>query len=254
MQVNIITCGRRNTRYFPALHVVILPDPCQNHADLGQRAVHSLRGGASPAPLPQTQTLVMRGDNLDPDRDSDDSTIALRITGEFRVPFPAGASVDSPACSPLKNSLPSNPCWSARELRPAPRSTNPRPWSTSVTWCNCGLGRMNTGKRVYYWFARCATTAASAEWCCGRTGAATGRPGTRTAFRKSCALEERRFRPQAGQSTAQATSRIVRNVLVGKCETLHLIRYRNLDPTVPNDCWLAGFRPDNEHHAAARSP
>jgi hypothetical protein len=35
----------------------------------------------------------------------------------------------------------------------------------------------------------------------------------------------------------------------------HLIRYRNLSPTVPNDCWLAGFRPDNEHHAApCRSP
>jgi hypothetical protein len=33
------------------------------------------------------------------------------------------------------------------------------------------------------------------------------------------------------------------------------IRYRNLDSTVPNNSWLAGFRPDNEHYAApCRSP
>jgi hypothetical protein len=33
------------------------------------------------------------------------------------------------------------------------------------------------------------------------------------------------------------------------------IRYRNQTPTVPNECWLAGFQPDNEHHAAlGRSP
>jgi hypothetical protein len=38
--------------------------------------------------------------------------------------------------------------------------------------------------------------------------------------------------------------------------SFNTIRYRNQTPTVPNECWLAGFSwPDNEHHAAlGRSP
>lgn len=176
------------------------------------------------------------------------------LVAEDNLPFHPGASIDSPICLLKKNSSFSNPCWSAREQPPAWRASNPGMRSTSAIWCNYGQVRIHTGRRAYFWSAECTRTAASAVLCCGPTGAAIGKPGTRTARPSSCASAEARFLRQERPSTAPATLPIARDVWGGTAGSKHLIRYRNQNPSVPNDCRLAGFRPDNEHHAAARSP
>ena len=178
----------------------------------------------------------------------------VTVVGEFNLPFHPGASVDSPVCSPKKKSPPSNPCWSAHGPQPAWHATNAMR-STLGTWCNSGQGPTRTGRQAYCWSVRCATTAASAALCCVPTGAAIARHGTRTASPRSCASVEPRFRLLVSRSARPATLRTALNAWEGTAGSEPSIRYRNLTPTVPNDYWLAGSRPDNEYHAAlCRSP
>jgi hypothetical protein len=177
------------------------------------------------------------------------------VPGKFHLPLRTWAFIDSRGCSPPKNSPPSNPWWPARASRPARRAPNPETLSTSATWSNSGLAPTRTGKRVYFWSARCARMAASAVLCCGLIGVDIARRGIRTDPTRSFALAEQSFRDPNGPSGAPATLHFALDASGEKVGSEHLIRYRNLSPTVPTDCWLAGFWPDNEHHAApCRSP
>jgi hypothetical protein len=244
MQCQTNISGLRSTRYIPLLGVLwfaIAGILCHATPDLGARGAGWVsRPGAQTAPPPQT-TPVARGDDTNPDTDT------LRIAGESRLPLAPGAFVDSPACSPPKNSLSLNPCWHAHERPPA--SLNLKALSALAIWCNCGQAPTPTGRRVCSWSARCATMTACLASCCGPTGAAIARLGTRTACLRYCELGGPRSRPLEGQSTAPATLRTARGAWEGT-RSKHLIRYRNSVPTA-----FAGRRPDNEHYAApCRSP
>lgn len=234
---------QRGTRYLLPLFVASLAfsvGVCDATPDLGRGTGHSSRGGTSTVPLPQT-TLVTWGGDTNSDIDT------LRIAGEFRLPLAAGAPVDSRACSPPKNSLSLNPCWHA--LEPPPVSLNLKALSALAIWCNCGQAQTPTGRRVCSWSARFATMTAFQALCCGPTGAAIARLGTRTACLRYCVSGGPRSRPLEGQSTAPATLRTARGAWEGT-RSKHLIRYRNSVPTA-----FAGRRPDNEHYAApCRSP
>src|SRR4030095_16510504 len=166
---------------------------------------------------------------------------------QFNLSFPPGVSLDSPGCLRKKNSPSWNPCWPALEPPLAGRAANPGTQSMSGTSCRSGEAPFSTGRQACCWFARCAT-AASAALCCGPTGAAAGKPGTRTAFPRFRGSAEPCFHPRREQSPTPATLRIVRDVWEGTAGSERSIRYRNQIPTVPNECWLAGFQPDNEHH------
>jgi hypothetical protein len=273
MQVQTNIIDKRITSHigwsFLALVVLILallPAPAYSNSDLGRGAGRSSQTGTSPVPLPQTP--VMWG-NVNPEKHLDVVTgtgnyetrkrfvcsIVYKFRGEFTLPFHPEASIDSRGCL-LKKSWPSsNPYWPAHELPPAWIVPNAGTRSMSGTSCNSGQALIPTGRQACCSFARFTMMAGSAELCCGRIGADIARRGTHTAVLKSCASAEPRFRPLRERSTTQATLRIALDVTGKTGSNERSIRYRNLIPTVPNECRLAGFQPDNEHHAAlCRSP
>jgi hypothetical protein len=139
--------------------------------------------------------------------------------GESHLLLHAQASVDCAACSPPKNSSPSNRWWPALSNPPAKRAPNPETLSTSATWCNSGQGPTRTGKRACFWSARSATTAVSRALCCVLIAVGRSLLGIRTAFPRFCASAERRFRPRNGQSTALATLHFVLDAWEGNRRT-----------------------------------
>lgn len=183
-----------------------LTDACHSTYVLGVRGPgdSSLSCALTGSP---PQSPVTRGSDVNSNTDKDEGSAIVREVH-------AGVSIDSPACSlHTKNSPLSNPCWSAHE--PCWRALNPTVRLTSGTWCSSGQARILIGKQVYFWCANCATMAASAALCSGPTGAAAGRRGTRTAYRRCCGSVEPRMGPRKGQSITPATLHGVLDVLEG---------------------------------------
>ena len=219
MQTQTIISHARSTRYIPVLWFALAGILCHATPDLGARGAGWVsRPGAQTAPPPQT-TPVARGDDTNPGTDT------LPIAGESRLPLAPGAPVDSPACSPPKNSLSLNPCWHAHE--PPPASLNLKALSALAIWCNCGQGQTPTGRRVCSWSARCATMTASVAWCSGRTGQVHPLRGIRTPYPRSRALAERLSRPPIEPSIAPATLRTVQNVWEGDKSATRIEYYVN---------------------------
>jgi hypothetical protein len=219
MQVQTIITAHSSTRYFQALYVlslVLLCAPAYSVSDLGMCGT----GGPSQAcvsTVPPPQTPVRRGCNVNSEDSIEVPKVAYSATfsvGEFNLPFHPGVSVDSPGCSLKKKPPSSSPYWYAPDL-PDWHDPNTGTRSMPETWCNCGQALIRTGRQAYCWFARCGTTGASAELCCGPTGADPGRHGTPTVARRSCVSAERRLRGQGGKSTTPAILRRVQSVWVG---------------------------------------
>lgn len=226
-----ITSAKRNTRDFS----VPLRISCVQFLASSELVWHSIRdlgsrgaGGPSQgcvSTVPPLQTPVIRGGGVNPDsgeerkivvaRDYNRDKLCCKQRGEFTLSFHPGVSVDSPGCSPKKNSPPSNPCSSAQELPQVWRAANSGKRSTSGTWCSYGRERIHTGRRAYCWFARCMMMAALAALSCGPTGAAQRKPGTPTASPRCCGSAGPHFRLQGGKSTTPAISRSVLNVWAG---------------------------------------
>ncbi len=243
MQVQTIITAYNFTRLIPqcfsalvVLHLASLSVLAYSVCDLGMRgAGHSPQSGVST--VPPLQTPVRRGFEVNSTwRKQEKGSRArlpfrqhlLQTKGEFTLPFHPGLSVDSPGCSPKTKSLSSSPFWYAHD-RPDWHAPNSGTRSASGTWCNSGLARTSTGRQAYCWSARCAMTAASAALCCGRTGAAPGRHGTRTAAQRCCASAGRRLRDQGGKSTTPATLQRVQDVWVGGETGANVEYYVNSD-------------------------
>jgi hypothetical protein len=237
MQCQTNISGSPPTRYFPipgVLWFAIAGILWHDAPDLGRGTGHSSRGGTSTVPLPQT-TLVTWGCDTNSDTDT------------LRIPLAAGAFVDSPACSPPKNSLSLNLCWRAHERPPA--SLNLKALSTLAIWCNCGQAPIPTGRRVCSWSVRCATTAESVALCSDRTGQVHPLRGIRTPYPRSRALAERLLRPPIEPSIAPATLRTVQNVWEGDKSAARIEYYVN--------CWASSApcgRHNIRHRGRGRPP
>ena len=189
---------------------------------------------------------------------------------QFNLPFHSGALLASGTCSRKKNSRPSNPCWPALEPPPVLHAKLGSAGSSRATWCNSGQAPTLHGNARSCWWVRCATQARFAARFSAHTAEGGKTHGTailRLKWRGSDALCSP---SQPSKCAARDTGRPVQVVIIlcaspspkrWKSTAIKRnhgdsIRYRNQTPTVPNECWLAGFSwPDNEHHAAlCRSP